>query len=352
MYHNPFVHIIHDTILFCKHHCKSCLTHCKSCYMLYLILSDEIQQETSGFMATRHQRFDTRQTMHNTTYEVFRYKDAYLKEVALHHHDFYEVYFFLSGNVQYNIENRSYLLTPGDVLLISPMELHQPMFGSEHREYERIVLWIDKQFLEGFSLPGESFTACFDTAAPTHTNLLRPEGVQRQFLMFLLEQLISENSSQEPFQEICSLTYLAQVLVLLNRLALQQRKEESAAAPDSVVYDILGYINEHYSENLSLDDLANRFFISKYHLAREFQRLVGTSVHRYIVQKRLVMAKQMLSSGKPSSEVYQNCGFGDYSNFYRAFKAEYQISPKDYVLRLKESAYREDPLPKRLRERQ
>ena len=91
-------------------------------------------------MATRHQKFDTRQTMHGTTFEIFRYKDAYLKEVALHHHDFYEVYFFLSGNVQYNIESRSYLLTPGDVLLISPMELHQPMFGSEHREYERIVL--------------------------------------------------------------------------------------------------------------------------------------------------------------------------------------------------------------------
>ena len=107
-------------------------------------------------MATKHQRFDTRQTMHNTTFEVFRYKDAYLKEVALHHHDFYEVYFFLSGNVQYNIESRSYLLTPGDVLLISPMELHQPMFGSDHREYERIVLWIDKQFLEGFSIPGET----------------------------------------------------------------------------------------------------------------------------------------------------------------------------------------------------
>ena len=91
-------------------------------------------------MAIKHQRFDTRQTMQGNTYEIFRYKDSYLKEVALHHHDFYEVYFFLSGNVQYNIESRSYLLTPGDVLLISPMELHQPMFGAEHREYERIVL--------------------------------------------------------------------------------------------------------------------------------------------------------------------------------------------------------------------
>lgn len=302
-------------------------------------------------MATRHQRFDTRQTMHNTTFEVFRYKDAYLKEVALHHHDFYEVYFFLSGNVQYNIESRSYLLTPGDVLLISPMELHQPMFGADQREYERIVLWIDKQFLEGFSLSGESFTACFDTASPNHSNLLRPEGVQRQFLMFLLEQLILESNSQESYREICALSYLAQILVLLNRQALQQRREDPMTIPDSTVYNVLGYINEHYNENLTLDDLANKFFISKYHLSREFQRLVGTSVHRYIVQKRLVMAKQMLSSGKPSSEVYQNCGFGDYSNFYRAFKAEYQISPKEYVLRLRESAYREDTLLRSIRER-
>jgi len=303
-------------------------------------------------MAIKHQRFDIRQTMRNTTFEVFRYKDAYLKEVALHHHDFYEVYFFLSGNVQYNIENRSYLLTPGDVLLISPMELHQPMFGSEQREYERIVLWIDKQFLEGFSLPGERFTACFDTGVPNYSNLLRPEGADRQFLIFLLEKLHSESSSQEPYQEICALSYLAQTLVLLNRLALRQRRENVVPVQDSAVYNVLGYINEHYNENLSLDDLANRFFVSKYHLSREFQRLVGTSVHRYIVQKRLVMAKQMLSSGRPSSEVYQSCGFGDYSNFYRAFKAEYQISPKDYVQRLKESAYREDPLPRHLRERQ
>lgn len=303
-------------------------------------------------MAVKHQRFEARQTMHNQTFEVFRYKDAYPKEVSLHHHDFYEVYFFLSGNVQYNIESRSYLLTPGDVLLISPMELHQPMFGPEQREYERIVLWIDKQFLEEVSLGTEGFTACFDTRSPNHANLLRPEGVQRQFLMFLLEQLLLEYNSKEPYQRIAALSYLAQVLVTLNRLALKQRKEESVTGQDSTVYSVLGYINEHYSESLTLDDLANQFFISKYHLAREFQRLVGTSVHRYIVQKRLVMAKQMLSAGKPSSEVYQSCGFGDYSNFYRAFKSEYQISPKEFVRRLKGSAYRDDHLPKHLRERQ
>ncbi len=104
---------------------------------------------------------------------------------------------------------------------------------------------------------------------------------------------------------------------------------------DSVVYNVLAYINEHYSEALTLDDLANRFFISKYHLSREFGRLVGTSVHHYLIQKRLAMAKQMMSGGMASSEVYQHCGFGDYSNFYRAFKAEYQITPKEFAARLK-----------------
>ena len=299
----------------------------------------------------KHQRFNDRQHMLTNTFEIFRYRDDYPKEVALHHHDFYEVYYFLSGNVQYNIESRSYLLTPGDVLLISPMELHQPMFGAEHRMYERIVLWIDKQFLEGFSLPGQEFTRCFDTTLPGHTNLLRPEGIARQYLTFLLEQLMAESKLEDPYREISTMAYLAQVLIALNRLSMQAQRENVVPSQESVVYSILGYINEHYNEDLSLDYLANRFFISKYHLSREFQRLVGTSVHRYIVQKRLVMAKQMLSAGKPSSEVYQQCGFGDYSNFYRAFKAEYQISPKDYAVRLKESAYREDPIPKRLRER-
>ena len=63
---------------------------------------------------------------------------------------------------------------------------------------------------------------------------------------------------------------------------------------------------------------------------------MGTSVYRYIIQKRLILAKQMMGDGVPSGEVYQHCGFGDYSNFYRAFRAEYQISPKDYIASLKE----------------
>ena len=70
---------------------------------------------------------------------------------------------------------------------------------------------------------------------------------------------------------------------------------------------------------------------SKYHLLRKFDAQVGTTVHRYILQKRLMNAKQLLAGGVPPNEVCQYCGFGDYANFYRAFKAEYNQTPRQYI---------------------
>lgn len=300
-------------------------------------------------MATKVQRFDNRQHMRRNTFEIFRYKDAYLKEVALHHHDFYEIYFFLSGNVQYNIESHSYQLAPGDILLISPMELHQPVFHSKQQDYERIVLWIDQRFLAELCKGGQNLAACFDSTAPGHTNLLHPGNSQRQVLTYQLEQLLSESETGDCYSSLCSLTYLAQILIGLNRLSVQDvQRVDPRTASDSVVYSVLGYINEHYHEDLSLDYLANRFFISKYHLSREFNRLIGTSVHHYLIQKRLAMAKQMMANGVSSSDAYQRCGFGDYSNFYRAFKTEYQITPKEFIAQLKIPT--EPPLGRLLRE--
>ncbi len=303
-------------------------------------------------MAVRAQSFNTRQKMSTNTFEVFHYRDTAIKEVALHHHDFYELYFFLSGNVSYNIESRSYALAPGDILLISPNELHQPVFAPEVQNYERMVLWINKAFLEQFDLVGQPVSRCFDTAHPGHVNLLRPDGVTREILNYLLQILLNERNSQEYGTDLYCMGCLAQILVLVNRLAERTRLDSQPREnSDSVVYRVLGYINAHYNEDLSLDFLANKFFISKYHLSREFGRLIGTSVYRYITQKRLVMAKQMIATGAPSSTVYQHCGFGDYSNFYRAFKAEYQISPKEYADSIREENSVLEDFPRIARER-
>ena len=288
-------------------------------------------------MAGRTQNFSNRQKMSTNTFEVFHYRDAHIQEVALHHHDFYEIYFFVSGKVTYNIESRNYTLQPGDILLISPMELHQPVFSQEQGNYERYVVWINKTFLSRLDMPGQDLSRCFDTERPEHSNLLRPDATKREYLIFLLSILLQEVRSGEYASDMAAMALLAQILVYINRLAIQgEHPVDNKSESDSVVYRVLSYINENYNEDLNLDMLANKFFISKYHLSREFNRLVGTSVYRYIIQKRLVMAKQLMSTGISSTAVYQHCGFGDYSNFYRAFKSEYQISPKEYMATLRE----------------
>lgn len=286
-------------------------------------------------MATKIQPFQTRQHMQNPNWEVFRYRDLQPREVALHHHEFYEIYFFLSGSVMYNIESKSYLLTPGDILLIQPMQLHQPIFQKKTGQYERIVLWLGRGFLEQFGMNGENLGACFHSACPGHASLLRPDEHVRQKLLLLLELLLQEKDNTEYGHEISCLSYLALILSQLCRLSIQEPQEVDFSLSSRVVYDVIQYINQNFGEELTLDSLANQFFVSKFHLSREFARVTGSSVHRYITQRRLIAAKQMMSEGASTTAACQQCGFGDYSSFYRAFKAAYQISPREYLLRLK-----------------
>ena len=273
-------------------------------------------------------------------YVIFRTRESYPEERTLHHHDFYEVNMFWSGSVHYHIESRSYQLTAGDILLVSPNELHQPDPDAAAGGCERVILWIDKAYLQQFQNFGFDATSCFDTADPGHTNCLRFDEETTYRIADLVERCIRENESEEFGSTMMGDTLMIQVVILINRLRRSAAHTERRDRSVSPVAGVLDYINEHYAEELTLDGLANRFFISKYHLSREFGRLVGTSVHRYITQKRLAMAKQLLSEGRPSSTAYQQCGFGDYSNFYRAFKAEYGISPKEYIANVREDTAR------------
>jgi len=97
-----------------------------------------------------------------------------------------------------------------------------------------------------------------------------------------------------------------------------------------LISNVLQYIGDHYNENLTVENIASEFFVSKYHLSHEFSRVVGTSVYRYILLRRLLIARQLLSRGVAPGVVSANCGFGDYTNFYRAFKAQYGVSPASY----------------------
>lgn len=279
-------------------------------------------------MASNAQRFDSRQSMRNRQFEVFHYRDQKVDGLDVHHHDFYEVYLFLGGQVQFQVEAKTFQLEPGDFLLISPQELHKPLIG-ESGVYERMVLWVDRSYMNSLSTENTDLAACFDPEMPGHTNLLRPGKVRSAQLQGLLESLTREYYDNQLGSSIYAQGLLMQFLVELNRLA-GQHMGKTAPEPD-LVGQVIAYIGNHYQENLTLEDLAKQFYVSKFYLSHEFRARVGVSIHRYIIFRRLLQARDLMTAGVGPGQVFGSCGFGDYANFYRAFKAEYGISPREFV---------------------
>lgn len=274
---------------------------------------------------------DLSQTMKRPDFELQYKRDSYLKKVELHHHDFYELFFLLSGDVTYTIESKLYKVVPGDILLLSPRELHQVHIKTEREVYERYVLWVDPRMIQRLSTHHTDLMSCLDPASPGYRNRLRLAPEDRRRVYELVDKLYDELRGGGFGGELMPECLLTQLLVEINRIARRAGPGETETRSARVVSAVVDYIGAHYGEELSLEALADHFYVSKYHLSHEFARVVGTSVHRYIVKKRLLIARRLMAEGVPPCRVWSEVGFGDYTGFYRAFKNEYGVTPREYV---------------------
>lgn len=283
-------------------------------------------------MRERSQRFDPRQTMQKDTFEVFHYREPRPNTVEVHHHDFYEVYYLLRGEVEYWVDGRIIRMCAGDLLLINPMELHRPILEGAEQVYERIVVWINKEYIEKLDTGGIRLSGCFDTRSPGHTHLIRPAGSERSALTARMSELVREFYSPEYGSQMSAYGLFLQFMVQLNRMARHtQPQQEESEQLSHLVQQALEHISKHLSEPMSVEDIASRFYVSKYHLSHAFTREVGVSVYRYIMLRRLLMARQLLLAGESAGQVCRSCGFSDYTSFYRAFKSEYGMSPREFT---------------------
>jgi len=279
-------------------------------------------------MAKPLQPFDPRQEMRRRDFELQHKQDFHLKDVELHHHDFFEIYFLIAGDVTYLIDSKIVHVMPGDLLLISPQELHQVCIQPEMSAYERYVLWVDPAVIKRLSTP---LSNLFSGLEPGH-NQLRLKPQDRSRVQSLLESLHRESDSNDYGSDLLRESLLTQLLVTVNRLVSQQGSwMDEDSHTNRAVAQVVGYVNLHYNEPITLDQLAEQFFVSKYHLSREFSHQMGISIYHYIQKKRLLIARQLLDQGKRPNEVYPLCGFNDYTCFYRAFKSEYGVSPREYA---------------------
>jgi len=99
---------------------------------------------------------------------------------------------------------------------------------------------------------------------------------------------------------------------------------------NKTVAEVLSYLDTHITEDLSINRLAEHFFLSPSYLCKTFKNITGTTIHKYITAQRITLAKDYLSEGHPIIEVGAMCGFNDYNAFLKAFSKEVGISPKKY----------------------
>ncbi len=267
----------------------------------------------------------------NKDFKFFHLKDKKNMEFEFHFHDFNKIVIFISGNVTYLIEGRAYKLKPWDILLVSSSDVHKSMIGG-NGTYERMIIWVNSNFLQKHNSPGYNLLSCFEIASREKCNLLRLNPELLRQAKYIFSQLKEECANEGYGSQVLKNSLFLQFIVYLNRIYLKPESIKHKADGDynESIGKVIRHINEKLCEDMSIEGLASRFYMSKYHLMHKFKDQTGYTIHSYILQKRLIMANALIKSGKTMRSACMECGFGDYSSFVRAFKKMYGLSPKKH----------------------
>lgn len=259
--------------------------------------------------------------------------------VNLHSHAFYEVICCRNTcDVEYLVGAERYRLQRGDVIVVPPGVSHRPLLPEVLTEpYTRDVLWISEEFIQFLSqnFSGDIFTA------PAVTSLVRTAGTQWEFLMEKFHQGVLEAEEKKPGWQAAVMANTMQLIVQLRRAARDRSAPALRAEKKELLDQVLEYIEENLAGKITLADAAHRFFVSESTISQLFRRKMGVSFYRCVTQRRLIAAKSLIGSNIPLEDVSRRVGFADYSSFYRAFKQEYGISPRQYR-KLQESSVPEE----------
>lgn len=253
----------------------------------------------------------------NLDIEQIREQHPDPRKHPLHAHMYYEICWLKEGRGIYHIEGNEYAPEPGDLVLIRPGEAHYVEVDST-APLERILFSFGNSFLQTLD-PGKTLQAPFLPQSGLR-NLYR--NVDHPHLHANLKAMMDVQNDRGELV-ICLIRFLQQ----LNTAYCQ----ESPRHPhrETVERQIIRLINDNYHLDLSLQELCDRFYLSRAQLCRRFQKATGSSVGKYITLKRLTAAQQLIGQGRKLSDVSSLCGFRDYSTFYRAYTRHFGHSPKE-----------------------
>ena len=248
--------------------------------------------------------------------------------VSLHSHGFYElIYCRNSCGAEYLLGTERYRLQRGDIVMIPPGVSHRPILPKNMSEaYKRYVIWMSREFMAQYfrMLPteAESWVYC--------GGIIRSAGTKWEFLREAFRNGVLEAEQRLPGWEIALAGNSMSLLAQLERAAGDKYPPILRAEAPELLDSIIAYTESHLAEKLLLAHVAEHFYVSESTVSHLFRSKMGISFYGLVTQRRLIAAKDMIVRGFGMDEVAAAVGYGDYSAFYRAFKKEFGISPRQF----------------------
>lgn len=265
-------------------------------------------------------------------FRMFHLSDKQRKDFAFHYHDFNKIIILISGNINYTIEGKNYMLKPYDIVLVNAGEIHRPSV-LDNSAYERIIIYVSTKFLSTYSQEDYDLNYCFGRAKEEHSNVLRIASVEKSKLYQVCLELEHSFSDQAFAKELYQKILFLELMIQLNRTAiLNHINYLDSVNSNSKLLQIMEYINQHLTEDITIDSISEHFYLSRYYLMHYFKEETGYTIGNYITEKRLLLAKDLVQKGGSITDACYQSGFKNYSTFSRSFKKVFNTLPKNAVI--------------------
>lgn len=273
----------------------------------------------------------------NEDYKIFYLEEMLSREIEYHYHNFDKIIIFFRGNMEYIIEGKSYTLLPNDIVLVPRGDSHKVKLSglcNTDIGYTRMVIYISPEYLSALSDKTESLRDCFMQVAKKHSHVIRLKEKRENQLLYLIESLKDSacKNSLEMFHGMYQRTLVMQFLIILNRKMKQDGiYYVGTSCCNQKIVEIIHYINNHLKDDMDINSLSEKFYISRYYMMRQFKAETGYTIGNYVNQKRLLLAREMLKKGHPVTKTYLDVGFKEYSTFVRAYKQMFNEIPSKII---------------------